>query len=201
METHFYLVRHGETDWNTQRRFQGHADIPLNKVGIWQAEKLADWLQDTSFTAVYSSDLSRAVQTAEIVARGHGLPVIERKELRERCMGEWEGMTLEEVDTLHPGWRERIGEALWCDRFGIESSSKMVQRLIHLLEKLAKKHAGNRILIVSHGGLINMALTELSQGQLKKMRVKNTSVTHAIHSAGQGWQVIRAGMAEHLPIC
>lgn len=198
METHIYLVRHGETDWNKERRFQGHRDIPLNEKGIWQAERLANWLKDRSFNAIYSSDLIRAVKTAEILAVPHGLEVLKRRELRERSMGNWEGKHIEEIDAANPIWRTQIEDETWCHRFGIEPVRRMHQRIVSLLGKLVEKHPGNTLLVVSHGGLINGALYELGQGKFGKMRVKNTSVTHLVHSLDQGWEVIAAGVSDHL---
>ena len=110
METHVYLVRHGETAWNRERRFQGHQDVPLSPAGLFQAERLAQRLKSETFDAVYSSDLKRAVQTAEIVARELALPVVTLKGLRERSMGEWEGLTQEEVAARFPDWPGRIVE-------------------------------------------------------------------------------------------
>ncbi len=198
MKTHLYLVRHGETDWNKERRFQGHKDIPLNEKGICQAERLANWLKDHSFGAIYSSDLIRAVKTAEILAVPHGLEVLQRKELRERNMGDWEGIHIEEIEAANPTWRTQIEDELWCHRFGIEPVQRMCQRIIHFLNKLVEKHPGNTLLVVSHGGLINGALYELGQGKFGKMKLKNTSVTQLVHSQDHGWEVIQAGVSDHL---
>ena len=107
--TTILLVRHGETDWNLERRWQGHIDRPLNDVGRAQARALADRLDSEPFAAVYSSDLARARETAEIVAAAHGLPVHLDPRLREADVGEWSGLTADEIERRYPEGCGRSG--------------------------------------------------------------------------------------------
>src|SRR5918999_3118854 len=100
--TTILLARHGETDWNRESRFQGHADPPLNELGRQQARELAGSLTDSGVAAVYASPLARARETAEIVAEVLGLPVETRMALREVDVGSWQGLTREEVETRYP---------------------------------------------------------------------------------------------------
>jgi broad specificity phosphatase PhoE len=199
VETHVYLVRHGETTWNRERRFQGHQDVPLSPAGLIQAERLAQSLKTEVFDAVYSSDLQRAARTAELIARQHDLPVVTLKDLRERSMGEWEGLTQEEVAARFPDWRQRIAEG----RHGAESFAELQERMMDQLEDLVRLHRGGRILAVSHGGSINAVLDRVSQGRYGPgmSRLQNTSLTHLVFDHGKDeWRVEKVNITEHLAV-
>lgn len=199
VETHVYLVRHGETAWNRERRFQGHRDIPLSSEGFIQAERLAESLKTEVFDAIYSSDLRRAYQTAEIIAEKHGLSVVTLKKLRERSVGEWEGLTQEEVAARFPDWRQRIAEG----RHGAESFAELQERMMDQLEELVRLHRGGRILAVSHGGSINAVLDRVSQGRYGPgmSRLQNTSLTHLVFDHGKDeWRVEKVNITEHLAV-
>ena len=151
--TTLLLARHGETDWNRARRWQGHADRPLTDRGRDQATALAERLADIELDAVYSSDLRRARETAEAVARAHGFNVVELPELREVNVGSWEGLTRDEAEAKFPeGFRRwRAGGTGWDDG---ETYAEMSRRVLGAVERIAKDHEGDRVLIVSHGGPI-----------------------------------------------
>jgi len=151
--TTLLLARHGETDWNRARRWQGHADRPLTDHGRAQAAALGDRLADIALDAVYSSDLRRARETAEAVALPHGLDVIELPELREVDVGSWEGLTRDEAESRFPdGFRRWLaGGTGWEDG---ETYAEMSRRVLAVVERIASDHEGGRILIVSHGGPI-----------------------------------------------
>jgi broad specificity phosphatase PhoE len=151
--TTLLLARHGETDWNRARRWQGHADRPLTDRGRAQAAALGDRLADIALDAVYSSDLRRARETAEAVALPHGLDVIELPELREVDVGSWEGLTRDEAEAKFPdGFRRWLaGGTGWEDG---ETYAEMSRRVLADVERIATDHEGGRILIVSHGGPI-----------------------------------------------
>ena len=140
--TTILLVRHGETEWNRIGRYQGWADPPLNETGRAQARMLADQLRSTPFEAVYSSDLRRARETAEIVASPHGVPVIAEPGLREVNVGEWSGLTQAQVEQRFPG-----GE-----RPGGETREQHATRVLAAAEGIARAHPDGCILLVSHGG-------------------------------------------------
>jgi broad specificity phosphatase PhoE len=156
--TTILLVRHGETDWNHQRRVQGHADRPLNATGRAQAEALADRLLDEPLDAIYSSDLLRAHETARIVARRKGLEVTTVPDLREKHFGTWEGLTDEEVRLRFP--EARTGH--WGDG---ESAEQLSARVVAALRRIADGHRGQRLLVVAHGGPLHALLRHCAAGQ------------------------------------
>ena len=151
--TTFLLARHGETDWNRARRWQGHADRPLTARGRGQATDLAARLADTPLDAVYSSDLRRARETAEPGATAHGLELIQLPELREVDVGSWQGLTRDEAEARFPvgfrRWRE--GGTGWEDG---ESYGEMSARVLAAVGRIANEHPGGRVLVVTHGGPI-----------------------------------------------
>jgi len=151
--TTFLLARHGETDWNRARRWQGHADRPLTARGRTQAADLAARLADIPLDAVYSSDLRRARETAEPVATTHGLELIQLPELREVDVGSWQGLTRDEAEARFPAgfrrWRE--GGTGWDDG---EGYGEMSARVLAAVARIADEHAGGRVLVVTHGGPI-----------------------------------------------
>jgi broad specificity phosphatase PhoE len=157
--TEVLLARHGETDWNRESRFQGHADPPLNDLGRQQAAELADALANEELAAVYSSPLRRALETAEIVAARHELRAIPLEGLREVDVGSWQGLTRDEVEQRFPEQFERwldYGQG-WDDG---ESYEQMGLRVITALQELAARHDGGQIAALTHGGPIRAALAQ-----------------------------------------
>jgi probable phosphoglycerate mutase len=151
--TTILLARHGETDWNSERRWQGHEDRPLNDVGRAQARELADTLADRAIDVVYSSDLVRAHETALIVAGRLGLPVEIDAGLREVDVGDWSGRVHAEIEGLDPeGYRRwQEGGKGWS---GGESYEEMGERVVGAVLRLAARHPGQTLLLVTHGGSI-----------------------------------------------
>jgi broad specificity phosphatase PhoE len=138
------IARHGETDWNRERRWQGWADRPLNDTGRAQARDLAEQLRGDPFDAVYSSDLRRAHETALIVAEPHGMPVVVDRGLREIDIGSWSGLTHDEI-------RERYPDGIRPDG---ETHDEHAARVREAVTRIARDHPGERILLVGHGGTI-----------------------------------------------
>jgi broad specificity phosphatase PhoE len=147
------LARHGQSDWNATRRWQGHADRPLTEKGRAQAHALAARLEHIELDAVYSSDLRRASETAVEVARAQGLQVVTYPELREVDVGAWSGLTREEAEARFPEgfarWRD--GYPGWDDG---ESYEVMTDRVLGTIHGIASAHKDGRVLVVSHGGPI-----------------------------------------------
>ena len=149
--TTILLARHGETDWNRERRVQGHSDRPLNETGRAQARALADELRNVPLDAVYSSDLARARETAELVAERHGLQVTTLRDLREKHFGSWEGLRDDEILSRFP--EARRGH--WGDG---ETSDEMARRVLDALRRIADSHPGGQVLVVAHGGPLRAML-------------------------------------------
>src|SRR5207237_1980878 len=135
--TTLLLVRHGETDWNADGRLQGQTDRPLSDFGRRQARQLADELAGEELEAIYTSDLSRARETAEIIGDRLGLATVLDPDLREKDWGTWEGLTAVERDRV-----EFVGE----------STEAHQERILHALRRVAERHPGGRVLVVTPGG-------------------------------------------------
>jgi len=143
--TTLLLVRHGETDWNADGRLQGQTDRPLSDYGRRQARKLAEALEGEELEAIYSSDLARARETAEIVGERLGLPVELDPELREKDWGTWEGLTAVERDRVE---------------FAGESTQAHQERILGALRRIAERHPRDcRVLVVTHGGSMRRVQT------------------------------------------
>lgn len=152
--TEILFVRHGETDWNVERRVQGHTDRPLTANGVAQAQALAETLRGEHLDAVYASDLARARETARAVAAERGLDVEVLPELREKHFGSWEGLLDTEI-------RERFPEASTGPWGDAETSEEVSERILATLHEIARRHPGGRVLVVSHGGPLRAILRHL----------------------------------------
>jgi broad specificity phosphatase PhoE len=151
--TTLLLARHGESDWNRARRWQGFADRPLTARGRAQAAALAERLEKFPLDAVYSSDLARAGSTAQAVAEAQGLEVVQLPALREVDVGEWQGLTRDEAEDRFPdGFRRwQAGGTGWEKG---ETHGEMSARVLKAVTGITRDHEGGRVLIVSHGGPI-----------------------------------------------
>jgi broad specificity phosphatase PhoE len=151
--TTILLARHGESDWNRDGRWQGHADRPLTDRGREQARELAERLATTDVDAVYSSDLERARETAAIVAEPHRLTVQELPALREVDVGSWSGMTRAEAEKRFPDAYRRWTHGIegWDDG---ETYEQLGKRVVSAVLEIAERHLGDRVLLVAHGGSI-----------------------------------------------
>jgi probable phosphoglycerate mutase len=192
--TRICFVRHGETNWNAERRMQGHIDIPLNANGISQAERLANALIRVkhSFDVIYSSDLERALHTANAVARALSLDVQITPRLRERNVGKLQGLLLAEAPVLLPEiWQRHIARELDHDLGGGESIRTFHQRMQNILELFLNEHRGQSVLAVSHGGSLDIIYRIVTQQALDAERVAvvpNTSLNWITHD-GSTWSV------------
>lgn len=157
METTILLARHGETDWNRAGRFQGHADPPLNATGRRQAEELAARVADAGVSAVYASDLRRARDTAAVVAERLGLRLRQREDLREIDVGEFQGLTHDQIRERWPDVDRRVAEhgVGWVEG---ESLEQMRSRVVGALAAIAREHPGEVVLVVGHGATIRALL-------------------------------------------
>lgn len=169
MATHLVLVRHGETDWNRDNRFQGHADPPLNETGREQAHALATTLGSERFAAVYTSPLRRAAETATIVATPHALEPVTEPALMEVDVGSWSGLTRTEIEARHPDgfarWLE-YGHG-WDDG---ETYEELGARVVAGLSDIAARHPNAPVLAVTHGGPIRSALAAADRVPFEEAR-------------------------------
>jgi probable phosphoglycerate mutase len=169
--TRIIAVRHGETAWNVDTRLQGHLDIELNDKGAWQARRLAQALAHEPIAAAYSSDLARAWQTAQAITSQRGLPLTPEPRLRERAFGHFEGRTFMEIEQQHPEqaarWRRR--EPDFAPEGG-ESLLDFRARVTEAVADLAVRHTGEVLLLVAHGGVMDLLYRAATRQELQAPR-------------------------------
>jgi alpha-ribazole phosphatase len=175
------LVRHGETQWNSQNRYQGHADVPLNDKGLQQARLLSHRLAKYDLQAIYSSDLQRAWATAQAIARAHSCPILAEPDLREMSFGVWQSLTYAEIQAQHPqsvqAWQ---ADPLEHGPEGGENLNLLFERVCNALGKIKALHPEGTVLAVTHGGPIKMAVCQalgLSPGSGWQLLVSNASLS------------------------
>jgi probable phosphoglycerate mutase len=199
--TRLLAIRHGETAWNAAGRIQGHVDIPLNDVGREQARRLAAALADEPIDAIYTSDLSRAHQTAEPLAARRGLVARPEPRLRERSFGRFEGLTFAEIQA---GWPEE--HRRWRDRdptYGPEGGEVLADfyaRIVTSVVGLCEAHAGGTIALVAHGGVIDCLYRAAARVDLQAARtwaLANASINRLLHSP-EGLVLVGWGDTMHL---
>ncbi|WP_310627282.1 histidine phosphatase family protein [Limnohabitans sp.] len=164
--TDFLLIRHGETAWNRELRFQGQLDVPLNHMGLQQAQRLkirmaqvlGEWqVQGRLPTRLISSDLQRAQQTAQPVAEVLGHPCILNAGLREQCYGMFEGMRSPDIQAQHPeAWQRWLAFDADVAVAGAETTRAFHTRVMMALQDLALQYAGEHVVVVTHGGVLDM---------------------------------------------
>lgn len=153
-----YLVRHGETVWNQERKLSGHSDIPLTPKGEAQALQTAEKLRRVNFTAAFSSDLSRACRTAEIIMMGRDVPVQTTTALRERNFGQFEGSTHEIVLALQ---MNNYDYTNFKPDSSFETDDEVNARVVPFLSKIATENLGQAVLVSTHYGIIRLLLVRL----------------------------------------
>ena len=184
--TRILAIRHGETAWNVDTRIQGHLDIPLNDTGLQQARWLAQALAERDeLHAVYASDLSRAHVTAQTIANAVGLSVHTHTGLRERCFGEIQGRTFAEIEAELPEhawhWRKRTPD--WTPPGAGESLIALRERVLSSVDELAARHVGEQIVLVAHGGVMDVlyrAATRLDLQAPRTWLLPNTAVNRLL---------------------
>jgi probable phosphoglycerate mutase len=156
--TELIVIRHGETDWNRQHRFQGQIDVPLNDIGLAQAERLALRLADEPFDVLLASDLQRAQRTSQAVAQRRAQPVLAAPLWREQAFGVLEGLDVGTIRRDHRDLWERWvrHEADYALPGGGESNQHFYERVMQALQDTLAAHAGARVAVVTHGGVLDM---------------------------------------------
>lgn len=182
MNTEIFLVRHGETEWNIQGKFQGSTDIPLSESGIKQAGYVKKRFEN-NFDCVYSSPLVRAVKTASILSEGSGIKVNIKEGISEIDFGKWEGLTLKQLKDIYgkeyEEWRndEVNGYLIGGGDFSLKLAGERAKKAIY---EIAEECKGKRVIIVAHGGIIKAALIAIYEWKMTmygKMIFGNTSVS------------------------
>jgi 2,3-bisphosphoglycerate-dependent phosphoglycerate mutase len=200
--TRVLAVRHGETAWNVDTRIQGQLDIPLNDTGRWQAGRLGAALADEGVTAIYSSDLLRAHQTAQSIGQLCGLPVVSEIGLRERHFGEFQGHTYKEIQARWPEeserWRKR--EPGFSPGVSGESLNVFFERCVSVATRLASAHPGGTVVLVAHGGVMDCLYRAASRLELQAPRswqLGNASINRLLYTPG-GFTLIGWSDTSHL---
>jgi probable phosphoglycerate mutase len=199
--THICLVRHGETEWNAERRIQGQIDIGLNDTGRRQAVAAGRWLRTAGIMALYSSDLKRAWTTAQAIGAELGLVPTAVPEMRERRYGVFEGLTYDEAKANHPdGYAAFEGRNADYDFENGESLLVMFARVTGKLQELAARHPGETIAIVLHGGVLDIINRFVRGNALEAPRdflIPNAGINWIAVEDGQ-WQLKTWGETDHL---
>ena len=199
--TRILAIRHGETAWNVDTRIQGQLDIPLNDTGRWQAHRLSLAIAEEGLDAIYASDLLRAYETAQAVARGSGRPIVADTGLRERGFGIFEGLTFQEVGERWPEqaarWRRRD------PHFGPEGGETLVDfsaRCVAAVARLAQAHPGQTIAVVAHGGVMDClyrAAARLELDAPRSWQLGNASINRLLYTP-QGFTLVGWSDTYHL---
>jgi broad specificity phosphatase PhoE len=172
--SNWFLVRHGETDWNKAERIQGHTDTHLNETGIKQAEVTADFLKDKHIDLIISSDLARAKETAEIIAKATGAEIIFDEALREMYYGSLEGLFIPEVNEKYGGFLDRPYKEL-----GGEIFEEVEERAMRALHKHRKDYEHKNVVLVSHGALLGLVIKNIKKidhAQSTGLKIENAEV-------------------------
>ena len=200
LSTTLIIIRHGETEWNRVGRIQGHTDSALTTDGIAQAEACAVRLKDDEIHRVISSDLGRAQHTATLLNAHLQRPVQYHAALRERCFGIAEGSTYAELETTYPELFSRVHEV---DQHyavdGAESRAMFHQRVVDAVETIAAEHVGQRVLMVTHGGVlaaIHRWLHQLPISSPHKIDIPNVGYNRIVQTDGV-WRIEAWGDVSH----
>ncbi|MEE8399497.1 MAG: histidine phosphatase family protein [Desulfobacterales bacterium] len=199
--TILFVVRHGETEWNLVGKQQGHLDSPLTGVGIRQAHALAEGLATKGIEVIYSSDLGRAMQTAEVIAARLQLPVTSDRRLRERHLGLMQGMTMVDFRDRNPDAFARFesGDDAYLLPGG-ESTRQIYERCVACCIELAAQHPGGKMLVVTHGGALSSLMRYALNVALSEPRhfsLFNAAINCFVVS-GETWRLDTWGDISHL---
>ncbi len=200
--TRILAIRHGETAWNRDARIQGQLDIALNDTGRWQARRVAQALDDEPIDALYASDLARARETAAAIAQRRGLALHTHPGLRERHFGVFQGRTWRELEQEHPdvvrAWKARVPEFAPP---GGESLLALRARVERTFAELAERHPGGQIVVVAHGGVLDILYRAAARVDLQAPRawaMGNAAIHRVLWTADSGFALLSWGDTRHL---
>lgn len=196
------FVRHGETEHNRESRYQGHADSVLSALGRSQATRAGERLKREKIAAVYSSDLSRALRTAECVAAPHGLTVQTDPDLRECSFGEWENLTVSEIGERYPElYRNYLRDSVAHRAPGGERLEHLRERVAAAVESIARDHPNETVVVVTHGGPIRAFLCHAFGAELttfRRISTDNCGITVFSRIPEGRWHLETLNDAAHL---
>jgi 2,3-bisphosphoglycerate-dependent phosphoglycerate mutase len=200
-ETSLIVIRHGETEWNRERRMQGTTDTRLSDLGRLQASALGRRLKERGFTALYSSDLSRARDTAQAIAQHTGRNLVIDPRLQERRFGIFEGLLAAEIRARYPDEHARFASRdPHYEVPGGESASAFTARCLGCLAEIAMRHPGEEVVVVSHGLVLDAlyrAAHGLAHGEPRPVPLINASMNHFGYGAS-AWRMMLWGDVSHL---
>ena len=199
--TRFILVRHGETTWNQEGRYQGQIDTPLSPFGLKQGEMVAEGLKTVPIDIAYASPLSRSYETAVMCAKHHGLEVIKDERLLEINHGEWEGLQADEVEAKYPEllqkWRTTVVDVQMP---GGENIEDVRRRAMEAFYEYAEKHAGQTVLVVAHDAVNKAVLCDILDIDLShfwQVKQDNTCINVFEYQNGK-WRLVLMNSTSHL---
>ncbi len=199
--TRFIVVRHGETAWNAQGRIQGHLDSPLNEEGLAQAILVGERLARESIDAIFCSDLGRVLQTVQPLVDRVRIEPVRHEQLRERCLGIFQGLTSAECQSRHPHDYARFhGRDVDHVVPGGESIRQVYARVSAYFDGKAQEHAGRTVVVVTHGGILDALYRHVTGTPLEKLRdfpIYNASLNWMRWDTGR-WQLEAWGDISHL---
>jgi broad specificity phosphatase PhoE len=201
----FYLVRHGESEWNAQNRLCGRSDVPLSEVGRRQATSVAERLKATPFEAFYSSPLLRAFETARLISESVGLEPVRDPRLVELDYGQWEGMTLAKVIEGNP---EAFGawdaDPAQLAPPGGETGLEAQQRVVSFLDFAAAKHPQGHVLVAFHKTVCRLAICYalgIAPSEYRRRLVLHNAALSIIQPRSDGWRLVTFNDTSHLATC
>jgi probable phosphoglycerate mutase len=199
-ETEIILIRHGETEWNSQLRMQGHSNSALSAVGRGQIQSLGEWMKNVPFDHIYSSDSLRARQTAEAITQYSGDTLQFDQRIREKNLGVFEGLTSIEARERHPEiyLLFKTGGANYVIDEG-ESTQQVLYRALEFIEEIRLRHPEQRVVMVTHGGVVRVLMKHtlgLSIDARTSFLIKNTGIFRLVWN--ERWLVSQMGGVSHL---
>jgi probable phosphoglycerate mutase len=199
-ETEIILIRHGETEWNSQLRMQGHSNSALSAVGRGQIQSLGEWMKNVPFDHIYSSDSLRARQTAEAITQYSGDTLQFDQRIREKNLGVFEGLTSIEASEQHPEIYRlfKTGGTNYVIDEG-ESTQQVLDRALEFIEEIRLRHLEQRVVMVSHGGVVRVLMKHtlgLSLDAPTSFLIKNTGIFRLVWN--EKWLVSQMGGVSHL---
>lgn len=199
--TRIYLIRHGETTWNSERRYQGTLNSPLSEAGWDQSYRTRDVLRDASLQAIYSSPLPRAQDTAKVIAEPHGLPVMTANGLSEIQVGEWEGLTVSEIEARYAeAVQQWYKEPHFARIPGGETIQEMRTRAVAAFDEIRSRHEGQTVAVIAHGGVNkSIILTALGAPLASYWRIRqHNACINVLDSEGPRARVLLINETIHL---